>query len=138
MKTVHAADAVIVQDGKVLLVQQRKPSAYGLWSCPGGHIEPGETPEQAVLREIREELGTDLLALQPLDVYEILSNEDGHTIVIHSFTGRLAGEIQLNTDELLAYKWFSMDELLTAAHALRTPVVLDQARAAIASHTNGI
>lgn len=132
MKTVYAADVLIVQDGKVLLVQQCKPSAYGLWSCPGGHNEPGETVEQAVVREIYEELGAELVGLQPLNVYEVKSDDGERTVTIHSFTGRLAGDIQLNTDELLAYRWFSIDELLAAAHTLRAPVVLDQARDALA------
>lgn len=131
MKTVYAADVLIVQDGKVLLVQQCKPSAYGLWSCPGGHMEPGETPEQAVAREVREELRTELLALRPLNTYRVATDDGMRMVVIQSFTGRIAGGIRINTDELLAYRWFSIDELLAAAHTLRAPVVLDQARDAL-------
>lgn len=55
-----SAAALIDADGRVLLAQ-RPPgrSMAGLWEFPGGKIEPGETPESALIRELREELGLE-------------------------------------------------------------------------------
>lgn len=62
MKTVLvSAVALIDPEGRVLLTQrpEGKPMA-GLWEFPGGKVEPGETPEACLMREMREELGIEL------------------------------------------------------------------------------
>ena len=61
LKTVLVAAALLVDsDGRVLLAR-RPPGKKmaGLWEFPGGKIEPGETPERALVRELKEELGID-------------------------------------------------------------------------------
>ncbi len=61
MKTVFVSAAALIDaDGRVLLAQ-RPPgkSMAGLWEFPGGKVEPGETPEAALIRELHEELGID-------------------------------------------------------------------------------
>jgi mutator protein MutT len=52
---IPSVGAVVVQQGYVLLIQRGQPPAQGLWTLPGGVIEVGETPEEAVVREVREE-----------------------------------------------------------------------------------
>ena len=70
MKTVLvSAVALIDVEGRVLLAQRPEGKAMaGLWEFPGGKVEPGETPEAALIRELHEELGIDTWAscLAPL------------------------------------------------------------------------
>ncbi|MBN9077681.1 MAG: NTP pyrophosphohydrolase [Rhizobiales bacterium 65-79] len=64
-----AACALVDTDGRVLLSQRPEGKALaGLWEFPGGKVDPGETPEQALVRELEEELGieTKIACLAPL------------------------------------------------------------------------
>lgn len=58
MKTIKVAAAIIIVDGKLFATQRGYGEYAGWWEFPGGKIEPGETPEEALVREIHEELDT--------------------------------------------------------------------------------
>ncbi|MFC5370450.1 (deoxy)nucleoside triphosphate pyrophosphohydrolase [Arcanobacterium bovis] len=59
-KIIHVVGAVFIRDGKILAAQRGEGrSLAGYWEFPGGKIEDGETPQQALVRELREELLTD-------------------------------------------------------------------------------
>ena len=69
-----AAVALIDRDGRVLLAQRPPGKAMaGLWEFPGGKVDPGETPESALIRELREELAVDTAEslLMPLYVCRV-------------------------------------------------------------------
>jgi len=55
---------VFDEQGRLLLVQRANPPAQGKWSLPGGRLEPGETPETGVVREVREETGLDVTVIR--------------------------------------------------------------------------
>jgi 8-oxo-dGTP diphosphatase len=60
--------AAIVREGRVLATRRTTPPlARGLWEFPGGKVEPGEAPAEALVREIREELGCDVRVTGVLD-----------------------------------------------------------------------
>ena len=67
MKTVHVAAGIIRKEGsdELLAVQRGYGDMQGLWEFPGGKLEPGETVEQALRRELIEEIGITIGAVQP-------------------------------------------------------------------------
>jgi 8-oxo-dGTP diphosphatase len=78
-----SAVALIDADGRVLLAQRPEgKSLAGLWEFPGGKVDPGETPEAALIRELREELGIETKAscLAPL-TFASHSYEDFHLLM---------------------------------------------------------
>ena len=70
MKTVHVAAAVILRDGQVFATQRGYGAYKDYWEFTGGKIEPGETAEEALAREIREELDTEIAVEAPFDRVE--------------------------------------------------------------------
>ena len=68
MSVVHVAVGVIVNDTGQVLISKRSPDVHqgSLWEFPGGKLEPGETLERALIRELREELGIEAQTSSPL------------------------------------------------------------------------
>ena len=88
-----AACALVDADGRVLLAQRPEGKQLaGLWEFPGGKVEPGETPEECLIRELREEIGVETKAacLAPL-TFASHSYDDFHLLmplyVCRRFTG---------------------------------------------------
>jgi ADP-ribose pyrophosphatase YjhB (NUDIX family) len=104
-----AVSAAVFRDGRVLIARRARPPARGLYTLPGGGVELGETLEQAVIREIREETG---LAIEPIELVgfrqAIMRDDAGRVerhFVILPFAARwLGGAIVLN-EELAEAQW---------------------------------
>ena len=105
---IKAASACIWRDGKVLLVQRGAPPGQGLWSLPGGKLEPGETELAAAQRELREETGLSADFYGPVGIHEIRLAHGSFDI--HCFAGRaLAGEARAMSDAQDVC-WVSLEE----------------------------
>jgi 8-oxo-dGTP diphosphatase len=67
MKTIHVACAIIEQNGRVMAAQRSSAMSMPFkWEFPGGKIDQGETPEECLVREVREELGVEIHVGGPL------------------------------------------------------------------------
>lgn len=65
-----ASVAIIEHEGRLLIITRENGEFAGYWETPGGHIEQGETPEAAVIREVKEEAGVDIRIKKPLGIIE--------------------------------------------------------------------
>ena len=110
-----AVSAAIFRAERVLIVRRGVPPMQGIYTLPGGGVELGETLEQAVMREVREETG---LAIEPLSLagyrQVIARDSEGkierHFVILPFAARYLAGEISLNA-ELAEAKWLLPAEL---------------------------
>jgi ADP-ribose pyrophosphatase YjhB (NUDIX family) len=84
--------AAIVRDGKLLLVQRRGPPEAGCWNLPGGKVDFGERVEDAIVREIAEEVGVKIVLLRPLGVVQMIGLDDQHWVAPIHLAKIVAGE----------------------------------------------
>ncbi len=102
------AGCVIYKAGKYLLVQERQNRAYGLWSLPAGHVDKGETIEQAAVRETLEETGYAVELQQKIGVY----HEAIERSVKHAYIAKIVGGKQIaSSNEVLQVGWLDYPEI---------------------------
>ncbi len=102
--------AAIMRDGRLLLVERRKVPEAGHWNLPGGKVDFLERVEDAVSREIREEIGVDIALEGLLGVTEMIGI-DGQHWVSPIFRATIArGEpVNREPDKAAAIGWFALD-----------------------------
>lgn len=108
MKIVRVAAAVIINKDKVFATQRGYGEYKDGWEFPGGKIEPGETPEEAIVREIKEELEAEIEPVRLIDTVEY--DYPGFHLSMDCFLCRLKSEnIVLKEHE--AARWLDKSSL---------------------------
>ena len=119
MRTLQVVAGVISRGGKILIAQRKDscPREPGKWEFPGGRIEEGETPQEALVREIREELGADIEVGGEL--CETFAESGGVRIAMRTFRATwVKGEPRaidckdfrwVRPDELRSFDWAQAD-----------------------------
>ena len=108
-KTIRVAAALILDNGRVFATQRGYGAYKDWWEFPGGKIEPGETPEEALKREIREELAAEIEVGDFLTTVEY-DYPEFHLSMDCFWCRVLEGELKLLEHE--AARWLPLDDLL--------------------------
>ena len=105
MSTVLVAAAIIVERGRVLLTQRKRGSHLeGMWEFPGGKVEEGEDPKDALARELREEIGIDV---DVGDIVEVTFHkyETKSVLLLFYRATRRAGSPEPRAIDVAAFDW---------------------------------
>ena len=110
-----AVSAAIFRDGRVLIVRRGRPPSFGVYTLPGGGVELGETLEQAVIREVREETGLDIEPLALAGYRQVIMRDphgriERHFVILPFAARWIAGDVSLN-EELVEADWLLPSEL---------------------------
>ena len=111
MAVVHVSAAIIVRDGKVFCAHRPESLTGPGWEFPGGKVKEDETPEQALRREIREELGAELSIAWLFDT--VTYDYPSFRLVMDAFVCELKPGEHLELTEHDEGRWLSRDELLS-------------------------
>ena len=108
------AGAVVYEGPRVLLIKRKYPPNEGRWALPGGLVELGERVQDAVVREIKEETGLEVVLKGLLDVATDIhlderSRPKYHYVLVDYLAHRVRGKVRLNA-ESSAFGWFTVEQ----------------------------
>jgi mutator protein MutT len=113
-RPVPSVAAIIVEDGRILLIRRGKEPSMGKWSIPGGRMEWGETLIDAVKREVREETGLEIETESVAGIYDLIIPDGNeikyHYVIIDYFAKKIGGELSANDDASEA-RWVPITHL---------------------------
>ncbi|MFC4050527.1 MULTISPECIES: NUDIX hydrolase [Actinomadura] len=108
---VRCVGAVVRDDrGRLLMVRRGRPPGEGLWSIPGGRVEPGEDDAAALARELREETGLDVEPLALAGTVE-RPGPGGVTYEIHDYTAAVTGGTLRAGDDAAEAGWIPPERI---------------------------
>lgn len=106
---------IVIREGKILLVRRRNEPGRGKWSIPGGLVELGETLEQAVIREVKEETSLDVENPEYIDVADSIDRDEKgrvryHFVIVDCLVRPKDGEARAGSDAE-EVEWVALDEV---------------------------
>jgi mutator protein MutT len=110
-----AVDVLVVNNGKLLICKRAddRDHAPGQWEALGGRVEQGETLEQAVKREAKEETGLDVEIVEPIYTFRFLRGlEKAEHLGVSFWCKYLGGEVVIDSHEHSEFRWARPEEAL--------------------------
>jgi len=115
LQPVVAVGAIVFRDNRVLLVKRGQAPSRDLWAIPGGRVEIGETLQVAAEREILEETGITIQALEPVYTFDYIERDGSapplfHYVIIDLAADYISGKVRAGDDAAEA-RWVAAEEL---------------------------
>lgn len=127
MNLISSTAACVIQQGeRFLMVEEQRGGPQSLFNQPAGHIEPGEGPITAILREVLEETAWQVSLTGYLGLY-VFHTESGQTFHSHGFIAEPLHQLDLALDpDITAAHWLTLEQIraLDQQARLRSPLVL--------------
>jgi 8-oxo-dGTP diphosphatase len=124
--------AVVFEGDQIILVRRGSPPSYGAWSIPGGAVEVGETLEEAVVREVGEEIGLEVTAEEVVAVLERIFLDPGgkvqyHYVLVDFLCRSTGGSLRASGDALSCVR-VPLESLADYSLTQETREVIQRAR----------
>lgn len=104
-------DALIVKDGKVLMIKRVQDPFSGYWSLIGGYVDWNEIVEQSVVREVKEEIGVKAKIKKFLGFYSDPTRDEKQNVLLVFELILLSENFKLQKEEVSEARWFDLDSL---------------------------
>ncbi len=111
MNNIVNAGAVIIENGKILLIQEAEEPFRGKWNFPLGRIEYGETATTAAVREIKEETGYEVELTHFLGIYQNNPTDEMNVYLVMFVGTPTSGDLREKSEETLGAKWVTLEEM---------------------------
>lgn len=131
MKKIEVSSAIIIKNNKIFVTQRGCGDYKDKWEFPGGKLEEGESPEDCIIREIKEELDTDIKVVKHLNIVEY--TYPTFHLKMHNFICELKSS-HISLLEHKAAKFVDVNELDFIDFLPADKLVLEDIKKAIESH----
>src|SRR5579863_10407626 len=113
IRTVLVAAGILIEDGRVLVTQRRAGTHLeGSWEFPGGKVEPGEDPREALRRELREEIGVEASVGEIVDVtFHRYEDADKAVLLLFFEAKRSPSSPEPRAIDVAAVRWAAAGEM---------------------------
>jgi ADP-ribose pyrophosphatase len=125
-----AVGAVVIEEGRVLLVKRKYPPKQGKWAIPGGSVNLGESLQAAAERETLEETGLVIEAKKPIYTFDLIERDSNRDVVFHYvivdlFAKYVSGDVH-PADDVSDAAWFKPAEIEGLDISENTKKLLDK------------